>query len=139
MILGFCLYYSSCQNLFKDSANNKLTNILLETPTKNNNSLTSTFHTLIPSLAIAIALAPIVPFILTLSLIILSTNDELFKKFMKMYLKAQVQPLTLASLFTKQVICFITTQLVVKSHELFYFFYYIGFKTYNRIENLYSN
>lgn len=81
---GLCTYYSSCRNpLF--TGNDELAGAPPRVLTKSSGSQVSTFHVPILGPAFNIALAPAVP----------STNNKLFKKFIKSYLRTQVQLSTL--------------------------------------------
>lgn len=82
-----CFYCSPCQNLrLVNFDNNKLASDLLRIPTESRSSPISTSFASTGNPASILALA----------LAILSTNHELFEKFIETYLAAQIQLLALA-------------------------------------------
>lgn len=90
MALGFLPRFSLSQNPPLDNTvDNEPIIDPLGAPTKSSGSPTTTSHALTPGPNFVVT-APVFALAPTVS----STNDKLFKQFMKAYLEAQVQPLT---------------------------------------------
>lgn len=97
MASGPFLGQSPCQNpLLINTGDNELANVSFKDPIESSSFLASNSHILILEPTLNVVLAFATAFIPTLAPAIPSTNINLFKEFMKAYIKAQRHYLALA-------------------------------------------